>query len=168
MSAFGSHRVDGSHRWSLGSKYPSPDADLRRADGRFATRLPWLSLIYWCGRCDPGSPRATEPFAPWTVTPWPPCCSAPGAGRVADRVDLRKLLVVTQTLYCLLAALLWALAVAGAASVVALVAIGVAGGVVQIADSPARQALVSRLVPPDDLASAVRLNGVVVNSARVV
>ena len=44
----------------------------------------------------------------------------------------------------------------------------VAGGVVQIADSPARQALVSRLVPPDDLASAVSLNGVVVNSARVV
>ena len=50
----------------------------------------------------------------------------------------------------------------------ALVAIGVAGGFVQIADSPARQALVSRLVPPDDLASAVSLNGVVVNSARVV
>ena len=92
----------------------------------------------------------------------------PWGGAVADRVDLRKLLVVTQTLYCLLAALLWALAVAGAASVVALVAIGVAGGVVQIADSPARQALVSRLVPPDDLASAVSLNGVVVNSARVV
>src|SRR5271170_3867952 len=87
----------------------------------------------------------------------------PWGGAVADRVDLRKLLVVTQTLYCLLAALLWALAVAGAASVVALVAIGVAGGVVQIADSPARQALVSRLVPPDDLASAVSLNG-----ARVV
>ena len=92
----------------------------------------------------------------------------PWGGAVADRVDLRKLLVVTQTLYCLLAALLWALAAAGGASVAALVAIGVAGGVVQIADSPARQALVSRLVPPDDLSSAVSLNGVVVNSARVV
>jgi MFS family permease len=63
---------------------------------------------------------------------------------------------------------LWALAVAGEARVAALVAIGVAGGFVQIADSPARQAFVSRLVPPDDLASAVSLNGVVVNSARVV
>jgi len=92
----------------------------------------------------------------------------PWGGAVADRVDLRKLLIVTQTLYCLLAALLWALALAGAASVAALVAIGVAGGVVQIADSPARQALVSRLVATDDLASAVSLNGVVVNSARVV
>src|SRR6202050_1874282 len=92
----------------------------------------------------------------------------PWGGAVADRVDLRKLLLVTQTLYCLLAALLWALAAAGDASVAALVAIGVAGGFVQIADSPARQALLSRLVPPDDLASAVSLNGVVVNSARVV
>jgi MFS family permease len=63
---------------------------------------------------------------------------------------------------------LWALAFASAANVEALVAIGAAGGVVQIADSPARQALVSRLVPPDDLSSAVSLNGVVVNSARVV
>jgi MFS family permease len=92
----------------------------------------------------------------------------PWGGAVADRVDLRKLLVVTQTFYCLLAALLWGLALEGAASVAALVAIGVAGGVVQIADSPARQAFVSHLVPPEDLASAVSLNGVVVNSARVV
>jgi MFS family permease len=92
----------------------------------------------------------------------------PWGGAIADRVDLRKLLVVTQMLYCLLAALLWGLAAAGAAGVAALVVIGVAGGVVQIADSPARQAFVSRLVPHDDLASAVSLNGVVVNSARVV
>jgi MFS family permease len=92
----------------------------------------------------------------------------PWGGAVADRVDLRKLLLITQTLFCLLAALLWVFALIGQASVAALVAIGVAGGVVQIADSPARQALVSRLVPHDDLASAVSLNGVVVNSARVV
>jgi Transmembrane secretion effector len=70
----------------------------------------------------------------------------PWGGAVADRVDLHKLLVVTQTLYCLLAALLWGLAAVGKASVAALAAIGVAGGVVQIADSPARQAFVSRLV----------------------
>jgi MFS family permease len=92
----------------------------------------------------------------------------PWGGAIADRVDLRKLLVVTQALYGLLAAVLWALAAAGEAGVAALVVIGVAGGVVQIVDSPARQAIVSRLVPSEDLASAVSLNGVVVNSARVV
>jgi MFS family permease len=92
----------------------------------------------------------------------------PWGGAVADRVDLRKLLIATQSFYCLLAAALWALAAAGKANVPALVAIGVVGGFVQIADSPARQAFVSRLVQPQDLASAVSLNGVVVNSARVV
>ena len=38
----------------------------------------------------------------------------------------------------------------------------------QIVDSPARQAFVGFLVMPEDLSSAVSLNGVVMNSARVV
>ena len=132
------------------------------ASGSFLqqTAIGWLVLELTGSPSDLGLVLAAGGIPSLLFGPW--------GGAVADRVDLRKLLVVTQTLYCLLAALLWALAVAGAASVAALVAIGVAGGVVQIADSPARQALVSRLVPPDDLASAVSLNGVVVNSARVV
>jgi hypothetical protein len=44
----------------------------------------------------------------------------------------------------------------------------VAGRVVQIIDSPARQAFVGSLVTPEDLSSAVSLNGVVMNSAGVV
>jgi MFS family permease len=92
----------------------------------------------------------------------------PWGGVVADRVDLRKLLLTTQVLFCALATLLWSLAAAGKATVTALVVIGVAGGVVQIVDSPARQAFVGRLVQPSDLSSAVSLNGVVVNGARVV
>ena len=132
------------------------------ASGSFLqqTAIGWLVLELTGSPGDLGLVLAAGGIPSLLFGPW--------GGAVADRVDLRKLLVVTQTLYCLLAALLWALAVVGAASVAALVAIGVAGGVVQIADSPARQALVSRLVPPDDLASAVSLNGVVVNSARVV
>lgn len=92
----------------------------------------------------------------------------PWGGTIADRVDLRRLLIGTQLAYGLLAGLLWALAVAGKASVPVIVAISVAGGVVQIADSPARQAFVGALVTPEDLSSAVSLNGVVMNSARVV
>ena len=132
------------------------------ASGSFLqqTAIGWLVLELTGSPGDLGLVLAAGGIPSLLFGPW--------GGAVADRVDLRKLLVVTQTLYCLLAALLWALAVAGVANVEALVAIGVAGGVVQIADSPARQALVSRLVPPDDLASAVSLNGVVVNSARVV
>jgi MFS family permease len=92
----------------------------------------------------------------------------PWGGALADRVDLRKLLIATQTAYGFLAAVLWLAAGAGAPSVGLVVTVGVLGGFVQIVDSPARQAFVSSLVPPSDMASAVSLNGVVVNSARVV
>jgi MFS family permease len=132
------------------------------ASGSFLqqTAIGWLVLELTGSPSDLGLVLAAGGIPSLLFGPW--------GGAVADRVDLRKLLIVTQSLYCLLAALLWGLAVAGRASVGSLVAIGVAGGVVQIADSPARQALVSRLVPSQDLASAVSLNGVVVNSARVV
>jgi MFS family permease len=92
----------------------------------------------------------------------------PWGGAIADRVDLRKLLIATQTIFGVLAAVLWILAIQGSASVAVIVTINVLGGFVQIVDSPARQAFVSRLVAPGDLASAVSLNGVVVNTARVV
>jgi MFS family permease len=92
----------------------------------------------------------------------------PWGGTIADRVDLRKLLLVTQTLFGLLAGALWCLAALGSATVHLVVAINVIGGIVQIVDSPARQAFVGQLVPAGDLASAVSLNGVVMNSARVV
>jgi MFS family permease len=92
----------------------------------------------------------------------------PWGGTIADRVDLRRLLIGTQLAFGLLAGLLWGLAVTGHASVPVIVAISVAGGFVSIVDSPARQAFIGSLVTPDDLSSAISLNGVVVNSARVV
>ena len=92
----------------------------------------------------------------------------PWGGSIADRFDLRKLLIVTQSLFALSAAVLWALAAAGHASVAAVVVVNIVSGFVSIVDSPARQAFVSRLVAPDDLASAISLNGVVMNSARVI
>jgi MFS family permease len=92
----------------------------------------------------------------------------PWGGSIADRVDLRKLLITTQTLFGLLAGVLWIAGATGAASVGLVVTVGVVGGCVSIVDSPARQAFVSSLVAPADLASALSLNGVVMNSARVV
>ena len=92
----------------------------------------------------------------------------PWGGVIADRFDLRKLLIVTQTIFAALAAVLWVVAVASSVSVFVVVTINVIGGFVQIVDSPARQAFVGRLAHPDDLASAVSLNGVVINTARVV
>jgi MFS family permease len=79
----------------------------------------------------------------------------PWGGTIADRVDLRKLLILTQALFGLLAGILWLVAAEGSAGVSLVISINVIGGFVQIVDSPARQAFVSRLVPPGDLASAV-------------
>ncbi|MGC2485492.1 MAG: MFS transporter [Acidimicrobiales bacterium] len=92
----------------------------------------------------------------------------PWGGAIADRIDLRKLLIVTQITFGLLAGTLWALAAAGLAKVPIIIAVTVVSGFVSIVDSPARQAFVSQLVPPGDLASAVSLNGVLINSSRVV
>jgi MFS family permease len=92
----------------------------------------------------------------------------PWGGAIADRVDLRKLLIVTQATFGVLAGVLWVFALTGSASVELVVTVNITGGIVQIVDSPARQAFVGQLVPPRDLASAVSLNGVVMNSARVV
>jgi MFS family permease len=132
------------------------------ASGTFVqqTALGWLVLRL--------TGSATELGLVLAVGGVPSLLFGPWGGTVADRVDLRKLLIVTQTAYCVLAGLLWALAAAGKASVAAIIAISVAGGVVQIVDSPARQAFVGLLVMPEDLSSAVSLNGVVVNSARVI
>lgn len=77
-------------------------------------------------------------------------------------------MIATQSVAGLLAGLLWAFAALGHASIPVVITINVLGGCVQIVDSPARQAFVGQLVPPSDLTSAVSLNDVVMNSARVV
>ncbi len=92
----------------------------------------------------------------------------PWGGVVADRFDLRRLLIATQSAFGILAGVLWVFAALGHASIVVVVIINVLGGFVQIVDSPARQAFVGQLVPPSDLTSAISLNGVIMNSARVV
>jgi len=132
------------------------------ASGTFLqqTAIGWLVLQLTGSATSLGLVLAAGGLPSLVLGPW--------GGAVADRVDLRKLLILTQTLFGTLAALLWILAVQGKASVPVIVTINVIGGFVQIVDSPARQAFISRLVSPEDLPSAVSLNGVVVNTARVV
>jgi predicted MFS family arabinose efflux permease len=132
------------------------------ASGSFVqqTAIGWLVLRLTGSAAELGLVLAVGGIPSLLFGPW--------GGTIADRISLRRLLIGTQSTYAVLAALLWALAVAGKASVAAIVAISVAGGVVQIVDSPSRQAFVGSLVMPADLSSAVSLNGVVMNSARVV
>ena len=132
------------------------------ASGTFVqqTAIGWLVLRLTGSAAELGLVLAAGGVPSLLFGPW--------GGTVADRVDLRRLLIGTQTAYGVLAGLLWALAVAGKASVAVIIAISVASGVVGIVDSPARQAFIGFLVMPEDLSSAVSLNGVVMNSARVV
>ena len=83
--------------------------------------------------------------------------SVPG-GVVADRVDRRKLLIVTQSLAMLLSLLLALLTTTGHIAVWHIYAVTFLSGAVGIFDSPARTAMIPALVPAEQLASAYALN----------
>jgi MFS family permease len=125
-----------------------------------STALGWLVLQETGSAAKLGLVIAAGSLPTLVIGPW--------GGPLADRANRRVLLLCTQTAFGLLATALWVAAAAHVASLPVVIAISLAGGIVQVADSPARQAFVAELVPPEDLASAVSLNGVVVNSSRVV
>lgn len=88
-------------------------------------------------------------------------------GAIADRLDRRRLLLITQSLYALSAFVLAALVAFRAAHVWHIVAISFLNGLIFAVDGPARQAMVYDLVGPDDLATGVALQSASFNVARV-
>jgi predicted MFS family arabinose efflux permease/quinol monooxygenase YgiN len=88
------------------------------------------------------------------------------AGALADLIDRRRLLLVTQTWMLLAAAALGALTLAGSVTPNALLILTFALGLGAAANSPAWQAIIPELVPRRKLASAVALNGAGFNMAR--
>jgi MFS family permease len=100
-------------------------------------------------------------FAPaLVISPW--------AGLLADRVDRRKLLMVTQGSMGVLAAGLGALVMSGHARLWHVYVFALALGIVAAFDAPARQTFVAQLVPHANLANAVGLNSASFNAARLV
>ncbi|MDX2016746.1 MAG: MFS transporter [Planctomycetota bacterium] len=89
-------------------------------------------------------------------------------GVVADRVDRKKLLVWTQTLMMLVAAALCIEAFRGAITPITLIVLGAIHGTVLAFNMPAWGVLTPRLVPRDQLADAIMLNGLQFNLARVI
>jgi MFS family permease len=83
--------------------------------------------------------------------------SIPG-GIVADRVDRRRLLIITQSLAALLALALGLLTSAGQVRVWHIYAVTFLSGAIGIFDTPARTAMIPSLVPGEQLASAYALN----------
>lgn len=79
-------------------------------------------------------------------------------GLVADALDRRKLMLVTQSLAALLSLLLAILTFTDTVSVAAIYAISAGAAAITAFDEPARQSLVPHLVPRKHLTNAVSLN----------
>jgi len=94
--------------------------------------------------------------------------AGPLAGVVADRVDKRRLLLVTQSIAGMLALTLGLLTVTGAVQLWMVFVLAFLFGCVVALDNPARQSFVLEMVGSTDLSNAVTLNSVVVNAARIV
>lgn len=93
---------------------------------------------------------------------------APWAGVLADRYDRRRLLQWTQIGMGLQALALGALTLSGHATGALVLLFAAFLGIVTALDGPARQSIVSDLVPPDQVVNAVALNSANFNAARLV
>lgn len=89
------------------------------------------------------------------------------AGAIADRVDKRKMTMVTQSGQAALAVLLGLLALAGWASLPVIYLVSLANGVVQAVDNPARRGFVIELVEPRHISNVVSLNTAVMTGSRI-
>jgi MFS family permease len=89
-------------------------------------------------------------------------------GVLADRVDKRRLLVVTQALMGLLALALGVVALRGVVQIWMVYLLALLLGLVTVADNPARQSFVMEMVGRSQVTNAVSLNSVVFTSSRVV
>jgi len=94
---------------------------------------------------------------------------APVAGVWIDRLDRRKLLVITQTLAMIQSLALAALALTGIIQIWEIIALAVFQGLINSFDMPARQAFVVEMVEDkNDLSNAIALNSSMVNLARMI
>ena len=90
------------------------------------------------------------------------------AGVVADRVDKRKLLLVTQSGLILSALCLGILAVRGTVQIWHVLFFAGLSGLFASFDMPTRQSFIAEMVGKEDLPSAIALNSSVFNAARAV
>ncbi|HKT06722.1 MAG TPA: MFS transporter [Gemmatimonadaceae bacterium] len=89
-------------------------------------------------------------------------------GAIADRVDKRRMLLLTQSLEMAQSTGLAILAFMHHPPVIGLYALALAGGTFLAFDNPLRRSFVSEMVPPEDLPNAVVLYSTIVNGSRIV
>ncbi len=89
-------------------------------------------------------------------------------GAIADRVDRRRLLYLTQSLAAVQAIVLGAAVLGGWVTIGLVYALTAALGLVNAVDTPVRRSFIGDLVEHDELANAMSLNTAVMTGSRVV
>jgi MFS family permease len=121
---------------------------------------PWLVLLLGGSYIQLGIVVALQ-FAPSLAL-------APLGGVLADRVDKRRLLIFTQSVAAVQAAVLFALTATGVVQIWHIMVLALALGFVNALDMPVRQSFAAELVPREDLMNAITLNSASFNLARVI
>jgi MFS family permease len=121
---------------------------------------PWLVLLLGGTPIQLGAVLALQ-FAPSLAL-------APLGGVLADRIDKRRLLLLTQSVAALQALVLFALTVTGLVEIWHIMVLALALGFVNALDMPVRQSFAADLVPREDLMNAITLNSTSFNLARVI
>ncbi|MGE0060169.1 MAG: MFS transporter [Dehalococcoidia bacterium] len=89
-------------------------------------------------------------------------------GVAADRIERRRLMFTTQTIAMILALVLAGLLSAGLLTVWMAFTIATLRGITNSFNQPARQSLISELVPSHDLPNAVALNSATMNLTKII
>jgi MFS family permease len=89
-------------------------------------------------------------------------------GLIADRLNKRKILYATQSIYGLLALMLGLLVISGDIRLWMVYLLAVSIGFVTVVDNPSRQTFVVEMVGKDSLKNAITLNSTMVNAARII
>ena len=89
-------------------------------------------------------------------------------GVAADRMERRKLLFTTQFVMMIFAFALAILVSTGTVNILLIYAVALGRGIATAFNQPARQSLISELVPEEDLPNAVALNSATVSLTRVI
>ncbi len=93
---------------------------------------------------------------------------APIGGALSDRFAKRRLMFITQAVMALTALAMGLLVLSGAMELWHMYVLAFVQGSAAAMDAPARQAIVSELVPPERLTNAVGLNSASFNSGRLI
>jgi MFS family permease len=89
-------------------------------------------------------------------------------GAIADRVDKRRALFLTQGAFAVNSGILAALVLSGHATIWSVWAFALVSGFVRVFDNPIRQSFASEMVGPKLVANAVSLNSSLFTSARII